>query len=117
MGVLQALALIPGISRAGATISAGQLTGLSRRAALDFSFLMALPIIFGAFVLTMIDVWSGTVMLPPSAIALTGFAASFLVSLLTVFSLRVFVVKFSLVWFTAYLVPLAGILIGYTVFG
>jgi len=48
VGLFQALAIIPGISRSGATISAGLLLGLSRAEAAKFSFLIAAPIIFGA---------------------------------------------------------------------
>ncbi|MCD6520828.1 MAG: undecaprenyl-diphosphatase UppP [Anaerolineae bacterium] len=48
IGLAQSLALLPGISRSGATISAGLLCGLKRPAAARFSFLMVLPVILGA---------------------------------------------------------------------
>jgi undecaprenyl-diphosphatase len=48
VGVAQALALQPGVSRSGVTITAGRLVGLNREAAARFSFLLALPIIAGA---------------------------------------------------------------------
>ncbi len=48
IGAAQALALVPGISRAGISISAGLFAGLSREAAARFAFLMATPITFGA---------------------------------------------------------------------
>ena len=48
VGAAQALALVPGISRAGISISAGLFAGLSREAAARFAFLMATPITFGA---------------------------------------------------------------------
>jgi undecaprenyl-diphosphatase len=50
IGAAQAVALIPGISRSGATIAAGMALGLSRAAAARFSFLLAIPIIAGATV-------------------------------------------------------------------
>lgn len=48
MGIAQALALIPGVSRSGVTITAGRATGLDRVSAARFSFLLATPITFGA---------------------------------------------------------------------
>jgi undecaprenyl-diphosphatase len=48
IGIFQALALLPGISRSGSTISSGCFRGISREESAKFSFLMAVPIIFGA---------------------------------------------------------------------
>jgi len=48
VGVFQALSVLPGISRSGATISAGIFSGLKSKTALYFSFLTAIPVIFGA---------------------------------------------------------------------
>jgi undecaprenyl-diphosphatase len=48
IGVAQAVAILPGVSRSGSTIAAGMLRGFSREAAARFSFLMAIPIILGA---------------------------------------------------------------------
>lgn len=48
MGLAQAAAVIPGISRSGSTITAGLFTGINREAAARFSFLLAMPITFGA---------------------------------------------------------------------
>jgi len=48
VGAIQCLALIPGVSRSGATIIGGMALGLSRRAATEFSFFLAIPMIFGA---------------------------------------------------------------------
>ena len=53
VGVAQALALFPGVSRSGATISAGVVAGLTREAATRFSFLLALPALVGAGVLSL----------------------------------------------------------------
>jgi len=47
IGISQALAIIPGVSRAGITMTAGRLLGLEREAAARFSFLLSTPIIFG----------------------------------------------------------------------
>jgi undecaprenyl-diphosphatase len=49
IGVCQMLALVPGVSRAGATIVGGMLMGLDRRTAAEFSFFLAMPTMVGAF--------------------------------------------------------------------
>mgnify|MGYP000672962312 CR=1 FL=1 len=54
VGCMQCLAMIPGTSRSGSTIIGGMVLGLSRRAATEFSFFLAIPTIFGA---TVYDLW------------------------------------------------------------
>ena len=58
MGVAQAFALLPGISRSGSTITAGMAAGLKPTLAAEFSFLLAIPAIGGAMVLKMKDISS-----------------------------------------------------------
>jgi undecaprenyl-diphosphatase len=66
VGVAQAIALAPGVSRSGITITAGRALGLDRDSAARFSFLLLVPVVFGAVVLKGIkDVALGT--LPPGA--------------------------------------------------
>jgi undecaprenyl-diphosphatase len=55
IGVAQALAIFPGVSRAGATMATGMALGLSRTAAARFSFLLSIPIIMGATVFTLAE--------------------------------------------------------------
>lgn len=55
IGLFQALALFPGVSRSGATISGGMLFGLSRREAARFSFLLSIPIVLGAGLFKILD--------------------------------------------------------------
>lgn len=55
IGIFQALAILPGISRSGSTISAGLFRGVKREDAFKFSFLLAIPVIFGAMVLQLFD--------------------------------------------------------------
>ena len=55
VGVAQAVAILPGISRSGSTIATGMMRGFSREAAARFSFLMAIPIILGAVVVKIPD--------------------------------------------------------------
>lgn len=79
IGISQAFAIIPGVSRSGATISAARFLGLEREAATRFSFLLSVPIIFGAGVFSLRDIgisdltfpfWVGVI-----TSAVTGFAA------------------------------------------
>ena len=55
IGVVQGIAIIPGISRSGSTIAAGLFLGLSRKTAARFSFLMSIPAILGAEVLSLLN--------------------------------------------------------------
>ena len=55
LGVVQAIAILPGISRSGSTIATAVLLGIDRQKASQFSFLMVLPLIFGSMVKTLID--------------------------------------------------------------
>jgi undecaprenyl-diphosphatase len=56
MGLAQAMALVPGVSRSGGTLTAGLFLGLNRRAATDYSFLLALPSVLGAGIFSIPDV-------------------------------------------------------------
>jgi undecaprenyl-diphosphatase len=58
IGLSQALAIIPGVSRSGATITAGRACGMNRKDAARFSFLLSTPIIFGAAVLKLPELFS-----------------------------------------------------------
>ena len=55
VGAAQALAVLPGLSRSGVTLAAGVFCGLSRADAADFSFLLSLPVIAGAFLLELLS--------------------------------------------------------------
>jgi len=56
IGIVQALAIIPGISRSGSTVSAGILQGVDRKKAIRFSFLLAIPAMIGANILNFTDI-------------------------------------------------------------
>ena len=56
MGLMQAVALFPGISRSGSTIVAGTLTGAKREDVAKFSFLMSIPVILGSFAVEVYDI-------------------------------------------------------------
>lgn len=57
IGLFQCISLWPGFSRSGATISGGVLMGLKHRAAADFTFIMAVPIMFGASAISLLKKW------------------------------------------------------------
>ncbi|HEX2031800.1 MAG TPA: undecaprenyl-diphosphate phosphatase [Actinomycetota bacterium] len=79
VGLFQALAIAPGISRSGATIGAGMFRGLSRDAAARFSFLLGLPAIAGAALVALPDLRGadelGAIAAATAVSAATGFAA------------------------------------------
>ncbi len=111
IGTAQAMALVPGLSRSGLTISAGRMMGLDRKTALDFSFLMAVPVIGGATLLTVKDLFTGNAILVPINVAAIGIASSFVWSLLAILFLRRMVVRFGLGWFAPYLIALSTVTI------
>ncbi|WP_030607087.1 undecaprenyl-diphosphate phosphatase [Streptomyces sclerotialus] len=68
-GVCQAMALIPGVSRSGATISGGLLMGYTREAAARYSFLLAIPAVLASGVFELKDAGEGHVSWPPTIFA------------------------------------------------
>ena len=82
VGIGQALAIAPGISRSGSTISAGLVRGLDRPTAARFSFLLGTPIIFGAGLLKMkdlVEMGTGSMGMTPLVVGfLTAFISGFL---------------------------------------
>ncbi len=105
VGIAQALSIVPGISRSGSTIASGVLAGLSEKNAMKFGFLMAIPVIFGANILT---VGQSTL---PSELIWASFV-SFLVGLLTIHVLfkYILVKRKNFIWFGAYCLILAIVL-------
>lgn len=83
VGLAQTVALIPGVSRSGATIMGGLVSGLSRRTATEFSFFLAIPVMFAA---TGYDLYSSWEILRPADLPLfvVGFVAAFVSALLAV---------------------------------
>jgi undecaprenyl-diphosphatase len=120
VGVAQAFALLPGISRSGSTIVAGYFLGIRRPAAARFSFLLAIPALAGAMVLeggrALADATAGTTTVkdPAALVAGTGIAA-IVGWICLVFLLRV-VKKGKLHWFAAYCLPAGLSLILYGTF-
>jgi undecaprenyl-diphosphatase len=83
IGLFQCLALIPGVSRSGATIVGSMLMGVEKRVAAEFSFLLAIPVMAGAFT---VDAWQSRDQLSMDHIGLiaVGFAVSFVVALFVI---------------------------------
>lgn len=100
IGIAQAFALIPGVSRSGATISAGLFQGLKRETAARFSFLLGAPAIFGAGLWTFLKGFdAASVSFPILAI---GFLSATLSSLVSVHFLMRFLKNHSLKVFAWY---------------
>lgn len=83
IGLAQSLALVPGVSRAGATILGGMVFGLTRQTATEFSFFLAIPIMFAATAYDLIKSWNmlSVADLPLFAV---GFITAFLSALLVI---------------------------------
>ena len=107
IGLAQALALMPGVSRSGATISAGRALGLTREAAARYAFLLATPITAGAGVFKLTDLLETGI--PPDEIAAfaTGITVSFVVGLFAIRFLLRYLRRYSLTAFVIYRVALA----------
>jgi undecaprenyl-diphosphatase len=102
MGVAQAVALLPGISRSGITISAGLYQGIQRPDATRFSFLLATPVIVGAGVKTLLDARKAEALFAAPDVLALGFGLSFLFGLLAVAFMVRFLRTHSLIWFVPY---------------
>ena len=75
MGLGQACAIMPGLSRSGTTIAAGLVAGLDKEFAAKFSFILSIPAIFGAFIVQLKDI--GLSMSGDGAAIILGFVAAF----------------------------------------
>ncbi len=109
MGLMQALALFPGISRSGATISGGMVCHLKREAAGKFSFLMSIPIMLAAGILStyrmVTEVPNLMTFLPIMAV---GFITAMVVGYIAIRWLLRFLANHSLVYFSVYCALLGG---------
>ena len=112
MGLMQVLALFPGISRSGATISGGMFRNLKREAAGKFSFLMSIPIMLAAGGLStyqmVTEVPDLASFLPVMAV---GFLTAMVVGYLSIRWLLKFLVNHSLVYFSIYCAALGSFII------
>lgn len=103
IGIAQAIAILPGVSRSGATISVALFLGLSREEAARFSFLMVLPLILGAMALKCLQLMQAeealNLNIGPMAV---GFVAAFAAGVLACRWMVAIVKRSKLVWFAVY---------------
>jgi undecaprenyl-diphosphatase len=90
IGLFQCLALIPGVSRSGSTIVGALVLGLDRRAAAEFSFFLAMPTMFGAFVYDLAKNYKNLT-IDDGVLVVIGFVAAFCSALIVVRALLDFV--------------------------
>jgi undecaprenyl-diphosphatase len=118
MGLFQALAVLPGLSRSGVTIAAGMMSGLGRETAARFSFLLSIPAIAGATILEMRTVLredlSATI---SNEVLVVGTVAAGVSSYLAIALLLRFLRRGSLMGFVYYTWALATVVLAITYFG
>jgi len=114
IGISQAFALFPGISRSGMTMGSGLIIGLKKESAIKFSFLVAVPIIFGA---TLVEAKDIALSNTPFLVLLTSFTLTLFTSLLTIkFLIRIIKLdRFYL--FGIYNMVLGILVVGWSFFG
>lgn len=108
IGLLQCLALWPGVSRSGSTISGGLLLGTSQKAAADFTFIISVPVMFGA---TLLDFYDSRHLLSSDDMFLMfiGFITSFIVAMFAVVTFIKVIKRLRLEWFALYRFVLAAL--------
>ena len=102
-GVLQGIAVLPGVSRSGATISALTLQGVEKKAATTFSFLLSIPIILGSALYESLDLFTGkaTLSIAPAAVV-AGMISAFLSGLVAIKFFLKLIEKHSMTGFVIY---------------
>ena len=112
IGLFQVLSLIPGTSRSGSTIIGGILVGTSRTVAAEFTFFLAIPVMFGASLLKLVKFgfhFTGTEV----AILLVGMAVAFVVSILAIKFLMGYIKKHDFKAFGWYRIVLGILVLGF----
>ncbi|MBQ7986380.1 MAG: undecaprenyl-diphosphate phosphatase [Clostridia bacterium] len=112
IGLFQVLSIIPGTSRSGSTILGAMLVGASRSLAAEFSFFLAIPIMFGVSFLKIVT-YEGVLTSTDIGVLLCGMIVAYVVSLLAIKFLVNFVKKHDFKLFGWYRIALALVVIGY----
>ena len=113
VGMAQTLALVPGVSRSGATISAGLFTGLDRELAARFGFLLAIPAVFASGLFSLPDAFH------PVAAGMSATGAQLLAATVIAFGvgwaavawLLRFLVRHSMYWFVGYRLAVGSVIL------
>jgi undecaprenyl-diphosphatase len=109
VGIVQCVSLVPGVSRSGATISAGLFRGLDRVAATRLSFFLSIPALLAAGIFELKDALGGDIGVGET---LVGTVVAFLVAYASIAWLLRFVAHHPITWFVPYRVVLGLVLVG-----
>jgi undecaprenyl-diphosphatase len=101
IGMCQVLAMVPGVSRSGATIMGGLLLGVDRRTATEYSFFLAIPTMLGAASYDLYKNWA-TITADGASVIAIGFLAAFLAALIVVRGVIAFITRHGFVPFAWY---------------
>ena len=113
IGLMQAIAPLPGISRSGSTLSVAMILGFEKKYAVIFSFIMGIPAVFGALLLDAKNVFSESFTIP-MPVLIAGLIASLIFGLIAVFMVKWLVASNKLHWFSYYtlLLGLLTVIVG-----
>lgn len=112
MGIAQGLAVFPGVSRSGATLTAGRFMGMTRHEAGSFSFMLSLPIILGGFVYKCLEIYRGNIVANFDwSSMLIGIVIAFVVGYATIKFFMQMLQRFSLSIYFWYRIVLATVVL------
>ena len=109
VGLIQCLSLWPGFSRSGATISGGVLFGMSHKTAADFTFIMAVPIMAGASLVSVMKNWEH-INMDHISFYIVGFISAFVFALISIKFFLKLISRVKLMPFAIYRLVLAAVL-------
>lgn len=110
IGLFQCLAMIPGVSRSGATIMGSLLMGVDRKAAAEYSFFLAIPTMLAATVYDLYQNWAALDFSGGAVIA-TGFVTAFLVAMVVVRAAIAFISRHGYAPFAWYRIGVGGVML------
>ncbi|MFM8269064.1 MAG: undecaprenyl-diphosphatase UppP [Pseudomonadota bacterium] len=116
IGIAQAFALIPGVSRSGSTLAMARRLGFSRQAAARFSFLLSVPVMFGALALEGRKVFGHLGGEIGMGYLMSGLISSFIVGILSIHFMLLFLQQSSLRVFAWYRLAVAALIVGMSLF-